>query len=143
MAVSAGPGQPQTSWTLTCDPPGGTHPDPEGACRAIAAARHPFEPVPADMHCTQVYGGPETAVISGTWQGRPIEASLSAHRRLRDRPMEGARSRAGPRQPELTGLDRYLTRTGDLTIVVPRTPVASISVVTVPVPFAVPRTVRL
>ena len=74
IAVSAGPGQPQTSWTLTCDPPGGTHPDPEGACRAIAAARHPFEPVPADMHCTQVYGGPETAVISGTWQGRPIEA---------------------------------------------------------------------
>ena len=55
--------------------------------------------------------------------------------------MERARGRAGPRQPELTGLDRYLTRTGDLTIVVPRTPVASISVVTVPSPFAVPRTV--
>ena len=74
VVVSAGPGQPQTRWTLTCDPPGGTHPDPDGACRAIAAARHPFEPVPADMHCTQVYGGPETATISGTWHGRPVEA---------------------------------------------------------------------
>ena len=63
------------SWTLTCDPPGGDHPDAAGACRAIEAARAPFAPVPAGMLCTQVYGGPQTATITGTWRGEPVHAA--------------------------------------------------------------------
>lgn len=63
------------TWTLTCDPPGGSHPDADAACRAIDAARTPFAPKPADMACTQIYGGPQTATIEGTWRGERVSAS--------------------------------------------------------------------
>ena len=75
IVVRPYPGGPVTTWTLTCDPPAGTHPDPAGACRALDAARDPFAPVPADLLCTQVYGGPETAEITGTWHGAPVSAT--------------------------------------------------------------------
>lgn len=76
VTLDDGAGQVWT-WTLTCDPPGGNHPDPGAACAALAAARAPFAPVPKDMLCTQVYGGPETATITGTWRGAPVDASYS------------------------------------------------------------------
>lgn len=79
ISVSDGPGLPAVSWTLTCDPPGGTHPNAAVAVAALdeilESGRDPFAPVPADMMCTQQYGGPETATITGTWRGRPVNAS--------------------------------------------------------------------
>ena len=61
------------TWRLTCDPPGGTHPDPKAACRALEAnGVVALPPVPNDKACTQIYGGPETASITGTWQGQPV-----------------------------------------------------------------------
>ncbi len=75
ITVSDGAGGAPRAWTLTCDPPGGDHPDPAAACAAIDAARRPFAPVPADMACTQIYGGPETATIEGTWRGEPVRAA--------------------------------------------------------------------
>jgi hypothetical protein len=59
--------------TLTCDPPGGDHPQPEAACAVVDA----LQPLPSDAACTQVYGGPETATVRGTVRGRPVELSLS------------------------------------------------------------------
>lgn len=76
IVVRPGPGGEPVTWTLSCDPPAGTHPDPAAACAAIDAAADPFAPVPADMMCTQVYGGPETATISGTWHGVGVDASF-------------------------------------------------------------------
>ena len=91
--ASAGPAQPQitdltivvwdgsgktSTWRLTCDPPGGTHPDPKAACRVLktnGAAALP--PVPKDKMCTQIYGGPETATITGIWEGRQILSSFA------------------------------------------------------------------
>lgn len=66
-----------TTWTLTCDPVGGTHPDPAGACAAVASHRSALNAVPTDRMCAQVYGGPERATVTGTWQGEQILASLS------------------------------------------------------------------
>lgn len=63
------------TWELTADPPGGTHPDPAAAIAAIAGARRPFDPVPRDAICAQLYGGPERAAIEGTWHGQPVVAS--------------------------------------------------------------------
>jgi hypothetical protein len=61
------------TWRLTCNPPGGTHPDPEAACHALVAnGAVALPPVPQDKACTQIYGGPETASITGTWQGQPV-----------------------------------------------------------------------
>jgi hypothetical protein len=69
------------TYTLTCDPAGGDHPDPADACAALEAARaaslNPLEPVPANMACTEIYGGEQTAVIDGTLDGEPFRTELS------------------------------------------------------------------
>jgi hypothetical protein len=72
IVVSNGAGSTST-WRLTCNPPSGTHPDPDAACRALetnGAAALP--PVPKDKACTQIYGGPQTATVTGTWQGQRV-----------------------------------------------------------------------
>jgi Subtilisin inhibitor-like len=62
-----------STWRLTCDPPGGSHPDPKVACRVLEAnGATALPPVPEDKVCTQIYGGPETATISGLWQGKQV-----------------------------------------------------------------------
>ncbi|MFF6790447.1 SSI family serine proteinase inhibitor [Streptomyces filamentosus] len=80
----AGSGNPATdgSWDLTCDArAGGDHPAAEEACERLEdfarAGEDPFAPVPADGICAQVYGGPATARVTGTWQGRRIDARFS------------------------------------------------------------------
>ncbi len=93
--ASSGPGQPPSArteltivvresagatpktWTLTCDPAGGTHPDPAGACAALAAVKAPFAPLPSDLACTQIYGGPQTATVTGTYRGKPVNTTFS------------------------------------------------------------------
>ena len=68
----------RVSWRLTCDPPGGDHPDPEAACRVLVeAGDRALPPVRKDRVCTQVYGGPETATVSGTWRGGRVVSSYS------------------------------------------------------------------
>ena len=57
-------GQSRTA-TLTCDPNGGTHPDPAKACAALDAHPEALHPVPGDMACTQIYGGEQVALIEG------------------------------------------------------------------------------
>ncbi|MGH3016510.1 MAG: SSI family serine proteinase inhibitor, partial [Gaiellaceae bacterium] len=47
--------------TLTCDPAGGTHPRPAEACEALRANADALAPLPPDLMCTQIYGGPEEA----------------------------------------------------------------------------------
>jgi hypothetical protein len=68
------------NWTLSCDPAGGTHPNPTAACAALTAkGRTAIPPVAKDVMCTQIYGGPQTAKITGTWQGQPVNATFSRH----------------------------------------------------------------
>jgi hypothetical protein len=67
-----------TTYELTCDPAGGDHPQPQQACDAIAdAAPDVFDPVPADQACAQLYGGPQVATITGTFDGQDVDASFS------------------------------------------------------------------
>jgi Subtilisin inhibitor-like len=63
-------------WTLKCGPAGGDHPDAKGACGALAAVESPFAP-PDEKACTMIFGGPETAKVTGTWQGQKVDASFS------------------------------------------------------------------
>ncbi|MFE0877274.1 SSI family serine proteinase inhibitor [Streptomyces smyrnaeus] len=69
------------SYTLRCHPPGGRHAAPSRACaaldRATSQGRDPFKPVAAGATCTMIYGGPATARVTGTWQGRKIDARFS------------------------------------------------------------------
>jgi hypothetical protein len=68
-------------WTLTCDPDGGKHPDPQGACAFLDLAtqwgQDPFAPVPNDQVCAEIYGGPQTATVKGLWDGNKVDAQFS------------------------------------------------------------------
>lgn len=67
-----------TSWHLVCDPAGGTHPDPALACGVLGArGEQALPPVAQNMMCTEIYGGAQTARISGTWHGQAVDAHLS------------------------------------------------------------------
>ncbi|MEU6661731.1 SSI family serine proteinase inhibitor [Streptomyces sp. NPDC046821] len=79
IAVSgAGDGRDGT-YELECGPVGGNHPQPGDACDRLdqmsASGQDPFAPVPADAQCTMQYGGSATARITGTWHGRPVDAT--------------------------------------------------------------------
>ena len=60
------------TWSLRCDPAIGSLPGPSRACRLLRALRDPFAPVPPDEVCTQIYGGPQVALVRGTFLGRRI-----------------------------------------------------------------------
>ncbi len=78
VRVDAGTGASPVTWTLTCDPPGGTHPQPSAACAQLEAAKtDPFAPTPTSMMCSMIYGGPQTATVSGTFAGRPVQARFA------------------------------------------------------------------
>lgn len=64
-------------WTLECGPAGGTHPHPAKACARLAAVPHAFRPVPRDAMCTQIYGGPEEALVTGTYRGAAVRARFN------------------------------------------------------------------
>jgi hypothetical protein len=69
-----GSGRART-WTLSCDPTGGTLPRPAAACARLT--RHALAPLPADSICTQIYGGPQKARVRGTLNGRPVDSRFS------------------------------------------------------------------
>jgi hypothetical protein len=59
-------------WTLRCGPPGGTLPQPAVACRRLTALGAPFKPVPAGAVCTELYGGPDVARVTGRFRDRKV-----------------------------------------------------------------------
>jgi uncharacterized Zn-binding protein involved in type VI secretion len=76
-----GPSARPITRTLTCDPPGGNVPNAAAACAAlnkVAAAKggDPFAPTPKGQMCTQIFGGPQTATVKGTWKGRKVDATF-------------------------------------------------------------------
>ena len=68
---------PTKMWTLRCPDGGGTLPDADEACRKLGELDDPFAPVSADTACTQVYGGPQIADVSGTYNGEPVDTQFS------------------------------------------------------------------
>ncbi len=76
IVVRSGRGSEERRFSLVCDPAGGDHPDPEAACRLLDELDDPFAPVPPDTMCTEIYGGPQTATVTGTLRGEPVDAEL-------------------------------------------------------------------
>jgi hypothetical protein len=65
-------------WTLQCDPVAGTHPRRNATCRELdRLGWQVFRPVAPDKVCTQVYGGPQVAIVSGRVNGHTVWARLS------------------------------------------------------------------
>lgn len=68
---------PVRLWTLRC-PAGGTLPDAARACSRLAAlGAKAFKPVPRNVACTEIYGGPQVAEVRGTFNGRRINARFT------------------------------------------------------------------
>src|SRR5688572_602717 len=66
----------KTTATLRCEPVGGTLARRADACRKLATFKNPFTPLRRDLMCTQQYGGPDQALISGTYRGRRVWVRL-------------------------------------------------------------------
>ena len=65
----------KTVWTLRCNPPGGTLSRPAVACRKLATGgRRLFAPLADGAICTQIYGGPQVALVVGIVEGRRMWA---------------------------------------------------------------------
>ncbi|MEV7993193.1 SSI family serine proteinase inhibitor [Streptomyces sp. NPDC086077] len=80
VTVSGVSGGADGTFEVRCHPSGGSHPDADGACQALERetrwGRDVFAPVPRDTMCTMQYGGPATARVTGTWAGRPVDATF-------------------------------------------------------------------
>lgn len=72
-------GEADGTYELYCGPDGGSHPDPRGACATLKRdkrwGKDVFAPAPEGGFCTMQYGGPATAHVTGTWAGRPVDAT--------------------------------------------------------------------
>jgi hypothetical protein len=68
----------RNTWTLRCDPARGTLARRAIACRKLAAGgRKLFAPVPRASICTEIYGGPDTARVTGIVEGRRVWATFN------------------------------------------------------------------
>ena len=74
---SAKPSESVT-WTLRCNPAHGSLPRPARACARLAAGGAKlFAPLPRNIVCTEIYGGPQRARVVGTVNGRRIWATFT------------------------------------------------------------------
>jgi hypothetical protein len=70
-----GGGAPPETYTLTCDPIGGTVPSPKKVCAALVAPQHnPFPGPRARAGCKERHGD-GTLHVTGTWRGRELDVS--------------------------------------------------------------------
>jgi hypothetical protein len=69
--------QGRRSYTLSCAPVAGTLRDRASACSKLSRFTHPFAGTPKDMACTEIYGGPQEALITGRFRGWSVRAHFS------------------------------------------------------------------
>jgi hypothetical protein len=65
------------SYTLSCGPAAGTLPYRASACTKLARLTYPFAPTPKGIACTEIYGGPQEALVTGRFRGRVVRAHFS------------------------------------------------------------------
>jgi hypothetical protein len=76
ITVSSAPGAPSKHWTLRCDPPGGSHPDPAAACAVLLKAKAPFAAPHPGIMCPMIRVGTKTAIVKGTYFGRHVDTTF-------------------------------------------------------------------
>lgn len=70
--------EPDSVKTLRCNPVGGTVAQPARACARLAVGGAKLvAPVPANLACTEIWGGPQRARIVGTIAGKKVWATFS------------------------------------------------------------------
>ncbi|MFD3688354.1 SSI family serine proteinase inhibitor [Nocardiopsis sp. NPDC058631] len=77
-SLSPEAGYEEGTWTLTCAPAGGDHPDPEAACAQIEeVGAEPFVLDTDDMMCTMIMGGPEVVHVTGHVEDTEIDTEFN------------------------------------------------------------------
>ncbi len=66
------------TYTLECAPARGSLPRAASACTQLLKLSTPFRPVPQGAVCTEQYGGPQQALVTGEFKGRSIWVVFSA-----------------------------------------------------------------
>lgn len=61
-----------TRWTLRCDPPGGTAPDPAAACKTLFSAKNALIPLKRHIMCPMILVSSKQIVVDGTWFGKQV-----------------------------------------------------------------------
>jgi subtilisin inhibitor-like len=65
------------TWSLRCGPAGGTLPRAADACGRLARLKRPFAPISKDAVCTDNYGGPQQALVTGRYGGARVWVRLA------------------------------------------------------------------
>ena len=66
------------TYTLHCGPAAGTLPKVATACSKLGPMPRPFGPVSRTAVCTEQYGGPQQALVTGRFEGHSVWAMFSA-----------------------------------------------------------------
>ena len=66
------------TYTLECAPARGSLPKAASACTQLLKLTRPFRPVPQGSICTEQYGGPQQALVTGEFKGRSVWVIFSA-----------------------------------------------------------------
>ena len=73
-----GMGHPgKKEYTLRCGPAAGTLPRRGAACTQLLRLNRPFAPTPKNVACTEIYGGPQKALVTGRFRGNLVRARFS------------------------------------------------------------------
>jgi hypothetical protein len=72
-----GPDHAKQSYTLRCAPLGGNLPRRAAACRQLARLKAPFAGTPKNLACTEIYGGPQEALVTGRFRGLLVRARFN------------------------------------------------------------------
>jgi hypothetical protein len=77
FTITNGTTGPVKHWTLRCNPPGGTHPDPAAACQTLLSVKNPFaDQSSVKMMCPMVLASSRRAIITGTYYGHKVDEQL-------------------------------------------------------------------
>ena len=78
VELDRGNGSEPEQYTLTCtDPVAGNLPDAAAACAHLRGMTDPFAQLSPDLICTEQFGGPQTARVTGHWAGADVDLRLS------------------------------------------------------------------
>jgi len=78
VELDRGEGAAPERYTLGCgEQVSGDLPDAAAACTHLAGLADPFAPLPADQVCTEQFGGPQTARVTGSWAGAGVDLALA------------------------------------------------------------------
>lgn len=83
ITVTPAEGEPDLNYTLVCESGApvaeSAHPDPGKACAALKANPRVLAPATQDedLVCTEQYGGPQKATVTGMVDGVPVDAAFA------------------------------------------------------------------